>query len=275
MIKNSVTYEDIKQDFEKRNIPFDTPGFYDHPNFLLIEEKNASYLSNYAKFVHERPRAASYDDFVKKTVSLIVNFYHDKYIGNDSSSSRTAFTNIISKALEQAGVWNYVIKGSVTIDFPDASGIPKHNFWSIDYDGYSAAHTWIVAPPFFVVDVSLKTQAFSVEEAKHLMPTNCDEANTIIAPELEDILTPDAFTLLASHNLKRSEYLGVISPQTEKFLAVFPSRELSFNDTKMRYFPLSVSAADVPFEQMTTIQFDGQTAFDIYETEIKSLIKRV
>lgn len=275
MIKNSVTYEDIKQDFEKRNIPFDTPGFYDHPNFLLIEEKNASYLSNYAKFVHERPRDESYDDFVKKAVPLIVNFYHDKHIGKDSDNSRTEFTNIISKALEKAGVWNYVVKGSVTIDFPDASDIPRHNFWSIDYDGYSAAHTWIVAPPFYVVDVSLKTQAFSAEEAEHLMPTSCDEANNIIEPELEDILTPDACTLLASHKLKRSEYFGVISPQTEKFLAVFPSREVLFEDTKMKYFPLSVSAADLPFEQMTNIRFDEQTAYEIYENEIRELVEQV
>ncbi len=275
MIKNSVTYEDIKQDFEKRNIPFETPGFYDHPNFLLIEEKNASYLSNYAKFVHERPRDESYNEFVKKTVPLIVNFYNDKHIGKDSNNSRTEFTNIISKALEKSGVWNYVVKGSVTIDFPDASGIPKHNFWSIDYDGYSAAHTWIVAPPFYVVDVSLNTQALSTEEAEHLMSTNCDEASKIIEPELEDILTPDACTLLASHKLKRSEYFGVISPQTEKFLAVFPSREVSFKDTKVKYFPLSVSAADMPFEQMTAMQFDEQTAYEIYENEVKKLVEQV
>jgi hypothetical protein len=240
---------------------------------MKIEEKNASYLSNYAKFVHERPRDETYDGFVKKTAPLIINFYHDKYIGKDSSNSRTEFTNVISKALEKAGVWNYVVKGSVTIDFPDASDIPKHNFWSIDYDGYSAAHTWIVAPPFYVVDVSLKTHAFSAKEAEHLMPINCNEANNIIEAELEDILTPDACTLLASHKLKRSEYFGVISPQTEKFLAVFPSREVSFNDTKIKYFPLSVSAADLPFEQMSTIQFDGQTAFDLYENKIKKLIE--
>jgi hypothetical protein len=274
MIKNSATYEDIKQDFEKRKIPVETPGFYDHPNFLLIEEKNASYLSNYAKFVHERPRAASYDDFVKKTVPLVVNLYQDKHTGKDSNNSRTEFSNIISKALEKAGVWNYVVKGSVTIDFPSASGIPDHHFWSIDYDGYSAAHTWIVAPPFYVVDVTLDTHAFSTEEAGHLMPTYCAEANAIIEPELEDILTPDALTLLGSHKLERSEYLAVISPQTEKFLSVFPSREISFNDTTMKYFPLSVSAADLPFEQMTTIQFDGQTAFDVYESELKDMFEQ-
>ena len=78
MIKKSITYTDLIEDFANRNIPIDTPGFYDHPNFMKIEEKNASYLSNYAKFVDYRPREQSYDDYVKSVVPLVAKIFHKK-----------------------------------------------------------------------------------------------------------------------------------------------------------------------------------------------------
>ena len=94
----------------------------------------------------------------------------------------------------------------------------------------------------------------------------------LIGLKISDLFFKEGFIKVLGKGNK--ERFVPVNPQTEKFLAVFPSRELSFNDTKIRYFPLSVSAADLPFEQMTTIQFDGQTAFDIYQNEIKNLIEQ-
>jgi hypothetical protein len=273
MIKNSITYAEIKEDFENRNIPIDSPGFYDHPNFLLIEEKNASYLSNYAKFVNDRPREASYDEFVKKTVPLVAATYHEKLIAQDKMVTSVDISNLISKALDRIGIWNYVVKGSITVDFPSASDIAKRHFWSIDYDGFKTDIGWVVAPPFYVVDVTLKLQDFSKAETEHLVSINCAEANSIIEPDIEDIMTPDACSLLASHNLPQSKYFDVISPQTGHFIKVFPAREVLSGDTQIKYIPLSVSASDLPFEQMTSIKFDGQTGYEIFENEISNLIE--
>lgn len=272
MIKNSIKYEDLVSDFDKRNIPHDTPGFYDHPNFMQVEEKNASYLSNYAKFVHDRPREQTYDDYVKKAVLLVANIYHEKFMQHGGLKPDTSITALISKALEKMNIWNYVLKGSMTINFPAESKIDTRHFWSLDHNGFTTAHVWLVVPPFYVVDVTLPLHSFSESEASYITSPICAEANNIIKPEIEDVISEGYCSHLESINVSRSDYYAVISPQTEKFLSVFPSREVISDKLTIKYIPISVSAPDVPFEQMTAITFDGQTAFDIYENDIKGLL---
>ena len=273
MIKNSITYENLVKDFAERNIPITSPGFYDHPKFLLVEEKNASYLDNYAKFVHDRPRDASYDNFVQQTVPLVAEVYHKKLIEHGDPKANLSMPSLMSKALEELGIWNYVVKGSVTLDFPSASNLDTRYFWSVDNRSFTTAHTWLVAPPFYVVDITLKLQTLSEEESEHLTPIICSEANDIIQPEVEDVISPDACEKLKSHSLPRSEYFAVISPQTEKFINIIPSREVFSEETKIKFIPVAVSIPDLPFKQMTSIKFDGQTAYEIYENEIKGLIE--
>lgn len=43
-----------------RNIPFDAPGFYDHPNFLTQEQKDPRFLELYARYVEARQYGDSY-----------------------------------------------------------------------------------------------------------------------------------------------------------------------------------------------------------------------
>lgn len=274
MIKNTITYEDLVTDFQNRNIPFDTPGFYDHPNFMLVEEKNASYLSNYAKFVHDRPREQAYDDYVKQAVPLLASIYHEKFMQHGGLKPDTDMAALISKTLEKMNIWNYVVKGSMTLNFPEESKLDTHHFWSLDHDGFTTAHVWLVAPPFYIVDVALPLHSFSEAETNYIPPLICAEGNDIIDPEIEDVISEGYCSHLQNINVPRSDYFAVISPQTEKFLRVFPSREVTSDKLKIKYIPVSVSAPDVPFEKMTAIRFDGQTAFDIYENEIKEQLKQ-
>ncbi len=130
----------------------------------------------------------------------------------------------------------------------------------------------MVAPPFYVIDVAISLHSFSEAEASYITPPICAEANNIIEPEIEDVISEGYCSHLEKINVPRSEFYTVISPQTEKFLQVFPSREVTSDKLKIKYIPVSVSAPDLPFEQMTAITFDGQAAFDIYENEIKGLL---
>lgn len=271
MIKNSVKYEDLIKDFESRNIPFDTPGFYDHPNFIQVEEKNASFLCNYAKFVHERPRQEEYDKFVQHSVPIVANTYQQKLIGANAKPD-TSIPALISKALEKIGIWNYVVKGSLLIDFPHDSGIDTKHFWSIVESGFTTAHAWVVAPPFYVIDIILNLHNFTEDESDFIPDVIYSEASKIIKPEVEDIISPEACQKVKNHNLPRSEYFAVLSPQTEKFINIFPSRQVIADKIKINYIPVCEFAADLPFEQMRTPNFNGRTGHDIFENEIKQLI---
>lgn len=273
MIKKSITYTDLIEDFANRNIPIDTPGFYDHPNFMKIEEKNASYLSNYAKFVDYRPREQSYDNYVKQAVPRVAGIYHEKFMEHGGLKPDTDIAAMISKTLEKMNIWNYVVKGSMTIKFPAESEVDTRYFWSLDHDGFTTAHVWLVVPPFYVVDVTLSLHSFSATETSYMAPLICAEANNIVEAEIEDVISEGYCSHLQNINVARSDYFAAISPQTEKFIDVFPAREVLLESTKIKYIPVSVSAPDVPFEQMTSIRFEGQTAFELYENEIKGLVE--
>lgn len=275
MIKKSITYTDLIEDFANRNIPIDTPGFYDHPNFMQVEEKNASYLSNYAKYVDYRPREQSYDDYVKYAVPLVAKIFHKKLIEHGGLKPDTSVVALISKTLEKMNIWNYIVKGSMTLNFPTESEIDTRYFWSLDHDGFKTAHVWLVVPPFYVVDVALSLHSFSEAETNYLEPFVCAEANKVIEAEIEDVISEGYCSHMRNINVPRSDYFTAISPQTEKFMNVFPAREVHSENTKIKYIPVSVSAPDVPFEQMTSIKFQGQTAFEIYENEIKGLVEQI
>jgi len=274
MIKKSITYTDLIEDFANRNIPIDTAGFYDHPNFMKIEEKNASYLSNYAKFVDYRPREQSYDDYVQSTVPLVTKIFHQKFAEHGGLKPDTSVAALVSKTLEKMNIWNYVVKGSMTISFPAESGIDTRYFWSLDHDGFTTAHVWLVVPPFYVVDVALSLHSFSEAETNYIAPLICAEATNIVEAEIEDVISDGYCSHLQNINVQRSDYFAAISPQTEKFIDVFPAREVLLESTRIKYIPVSVSAPDVPFEQMTSIRFEGQTAFELYENEIKGLVEQ-
>ena len=274
MIKNSITYPDLLEDFTNRSIPVDVPGFYDHPNFIQVEEKNASYLSNYAKFVDYRPREQTYDEYVKDVVPMIAKIFHKKIIEHGSLKVDTSLVGLISKTLEKMNIWNYVVKGSMTLDFPVESQIDKRHFWSLDHDGFKTAHVWLVVPPFYVVDVAFLLHPFSETELKYVAPFVCADANQIIKAEIEDVISEGYCSHLQKINVPRLDYFAVISPQTEKFINVFPARGVLSSTTKIKYIPVSVSAPDVSFEQMTTIRFQGQTAFELYENVIKGLVEK-
>lgn len=50
-LSNDQECRRLEHAFANRNIPFDAPGFYDHPNFLAQEQKDPRFLELYAQYV--------------------------------------------------------------------------------------------------------------------------------------------------------------------------------------------------------------------------------
>jgi hypothetical protein len=51
----------------------------------------------------------------------------------------------LSKIIEAEGYWNYIVKGSLSIDFPPEAKLKDRYFWSYDLGfKYAAAHAWLL-----------------------------------------------------------------------------------------------------------------------------------
>ena len=259
----------IQRDFLGRGIPIETPGFYDHPAFIAQEGKDPKYLNNYARFVHQRPRSVEYDAHVKRVVPIVANIYHNQLKKNGRLGACVDISALISRALEREGVWNFIVKGSLTITFPPASGIDPRYFWSVDTNKFTAAHAWVAAPPLFVVDVAVRLQPYAGNEASHLPEVVCEEAGVLAKATLNDVVAPIVRMRLSARGVPESKQLQDASPATPAFIATFPTRLVEVQGTKLKYVPVATTAPDLPFEKMRSMSFGGRSGYDVYAAEVR------
>lgn len=268
MTTYAESFEKIQGDFLRRNIPIEIPGFYDHPNFIAVEKINPEYLNNYARFVHDRIRSKDYDRLVKKKAPIIAQIFHEKLKSNGRLGACVDISSLISRALEAEGIFNFVVKGSLTIDFPKKSKITRKYFWSVDTGEFTAAHAWVVAPPLYVIDASVHLQPYTDGEAKYLPILVCSEAPVGPRGVLEDVVAPEIRAYAMRMGIPPAKILDQVSPGTSAFMNIFPARTEVHENTTLKFVPVAVTAPDLPFMEMKPMNFNGKSGYEVYIEEI-------
>ena len=176
---------------------------------------------------------------------------------------------VLSRILEREGIWNCVVKGSLTLKFPPAAKITPRYFWSIDEGNFTAAHAWVCAPPFYVVDVSVQLQPYAGREARYLPVLVCDEAKSLAEASVEDVVSPDARRFLNLNQLPKERRIHRASPEMAEFISRFPTRQLYHKGTSLMYVPVATGAPDVPFEEIGSIHLDGGAPYEFYKRTVQ------
>lgn len=269
-------WDAVQQDFDRRGIPTDQPGFYDHKAFMAHERANASYLNNYACFVNDRQRSSAYDEHARRVVPEVARIYHENLAKTGRLGACVDIAAFVSRALEREGIWNYVVKGSLTIQFPMDSGIGPRYFWTVDENGsqFVAAHAWVAAPPYFVVDVSVQLQPYTGQEAHYLPAVVCDDAPELGEATLDDIVAPSVQRQLAAWRVPEAQrLLRAAGPEQLSFLGKFATRIVRLEGTELKYMPMATTAPDLPFESMRNMDFGGRTGYELYESSVRPAIQ--
>jgi hypothetical protein len=265
----SSSIEKIISDFKKNNIDTSKPGFYDEPNFLKVEQSNPEYLNNYARFVQETCYSSEYLDEARKVIPLIVNELHKELLRDGRRGACIDLSMVLSRILEREGFWNYIVKGSLTVSFPNNSGIGDRFFWSIDHGEFSAGHAWVVAPPFGVIDLTIKQQERDSNESKYFPEFIMSEALAADAAKVEDIISPEVRQHLQSQGLTSSNMIRRVNPVLDKVLTTFKSGTVMHNNTRFKYIPVALGAPDCPLENMNGISNEGMSAIKMYTDLVK------
>jgi hypothetical protein len=264
----------LEKEFSARGIPFDRPGFYDHPAFLAAERDDPTFVKYYARYVHDRARTPDYDQNVRQVVPIVADVYHQALLQDGRLGACVDMSIILSRALEREGIWNYIVKGSLTTIYPAGGNIESHHYWSIDNGTFAAAHAWVAVPPLFVVDLTLRRQPLQPAEEEHLPPLVCDEASRIVQATLDDVVAPETQSRWTTQGMSPAEQLRARHPNEAEFMGVFPARELQFRDTILRYVPVAAGAPDLPFEDTTCILFSGRRGYEVYAKEVSEALAR-
>jgi hypothetical protein len=257
MIAYTDSFEKIAIGLSKLGIPTDRPSFCDHPNFLSIEKLDPTFLNVYASYVCGLRLDAAYLERARKEIPVITNALHKELVESGRRGACVDASGVLFRILEQEGLWSCVIKGSLTIDFPKATRIGKRYFWTIDQGNFVAAHAWIVAPPFKVIDFTVRLQNNTDTENEHLPDMLLVEEAQATEGTAEDIFAPEAIHELLRSGIRMTDFFSQCLPHLVDFMRVFPAQEFLHGQTHFKYIPTAIGAPDCELEKMVGMSGKG------------------
>lgn len=274
MSSNAVRFEDLQKRLNGMGIPTDKAGFFDHPAFVAMEREDPSFLDEYARLVHWRTLDPAYLERAERIINVVADKLHRGLMTEGRLGACIDTSMTMGRILDLFGVWNYVVRGSLRITFPADSGHEPFFFWPVDEDdgsGREFGHKWLVAPPFSVIDVTVKLQEYP-RPFRDLLPETVLAKNpptTTVEPE--DILCPKAILLARQQGASPAQALALFVPKFVRFFAAdFPAYMVHCeNGVRLKYVPIGIGGSDAPLSHIRSFVVQGRTAFEYYEQEIK------
>lgn len=252
------------------NLDKSRPGFYDEPAFLAAERTDPTLLEAYAGFVQALPLDESYREYARARVKTTTTFLLEELKADGRNGACIDVSHALSRFLERQNVWNFIVSGAVTISFPASSGRPPKHFWPMGSGphtlGAKAAHMWVHAPPFAVVDLTLMMQSYENGEERWLPGAVVAEHLSTAAAVLSDLVDPEGClelqrTVRRSPNLQDVKLLNSKLLDRIKRLGVL---EYLHEGTRIRYVACAVSAPDGPMETAKNLLLRGQDMMDLW-----------
>lgn len=238
-----------------RQLGIDTSrfGFYDQQAFLAAERRDNAFLEQYALWVQTRPRTADYDGRVRKIVPRLADFLADLFERENMHRSCVHVSSMMQRILDRLGVWSFGLKGSMIAE------VSREDLWRgqsmcdiPDFPGAELGHAWVVAPPFVIVDGTIRLQHPVGDRMNAFTPSIVAvEDGPVIKPTVDDVVSAELRSLHKRHEGRLDSQLHHrLVPQLKAFGSSFPSREVRFGELALRYVPGGVRISDVRLEDI-------------------------
>lgn len=274
MSQFGASFHDLTELFREIDVPTDQPGFCDHANFLAVEREYPELLNVYAAYVAKRPYGNEYLEKARALIQLAGGLLHAELIKHGRLGACVDISGILSRILDREGIWNCCVKGSLTINYPRDSNINPHYFWSADHGQFVAGHAWLFAPPFTVVDITVKRQPYELEEALYLPDTVFCEDKTPVSVETDDIVSPSARGEMLAHGVPPDMHLTVAARYVpEIFESIPPILVRSAQGAVLKYAPVAIHAPDCSLELMRNMKFGDLWPGQLYKRRISKALR--
>ena len=259
-----TTIAELEKEFAASRITPAAPGFYDSPAFISREQRQPDFLENYAAYVQLRPYDEAYLERARREIPVICEVLYKELAADGRQGACVDMSIALGRILEAEGLWCYYVKGSLTIEFPKSSGLANGYFWAFDLGGrdFAAPHAWISAPPFNILDLTLKQQPYPHQAGDWLPAVVMQEAVARTKATPEDLLSPTTALVLRSQRIK--DPIRYVSPNFDVFTEVFSANLVKQGQLQLKYIPVAISAPDAPLEELGGINLRGRKALAIY-----------
>lgn len=272
MIDIPCSFADLEKLFSELGVPTSEIEFYNTPSFMKAEADNSSVLELYAAFVRMRERDADYEADVRRIVPIVADKLAEEIQSDGQLGACVDVAQMLNKILEELGIWSYSVQGSLTITNP-ALPNPTH-FWMFDQQQIPG-HVWVVAPPFEIIDVTLKAQPYQRQEAQLVPTVVTSEGGERITPRSDDFFEPSL--LLATHHslggaiatVHERSHPGIMSA-----VRFFPSWLVKVGKTQLRYAVGGISLSDAPnLDAIKNRTWNGRYASAVLEDVIRPALR--
>lgn len=272
-LSNTSRAKVLETKFRELGVDSSSPGFCDSPAFLRAERRNARVMDLYAEFIETRAYDANYLAEARKKIEIVAEAVRDAIEKDGRLGACVHASGIIGRMLDKLGVWNYVAKSTLTVTYPASAGITPNYFWALDTGDFDSPHAIVVAPPFAIVDVTLRYQQYGGSEAKYIphivladkyMPAEWNGA---------DLASDDLRAYLRSRRSDVNSFLRVNRPHVLETIASLPPRQASSGSTQMKYVIVAIGGFIEQLDDIVGYNPNGRTAKEIFDQDVMPRLK--
>jgi hypothetical protein len=160
---------------------------------------------------------------------------------------------MLPRILDRLGVWSFGLKGSMIAEVEHEELWRGQSMCDIpDFPGAELGHAWVVAPPFVIVDGTIRLQNPTGDPMNAYTPPIVAVENApLIRPTVDDVVSAQLRAqILHDEGRVDNQLHHRLVPQLKDFSREFPSREIRFDDLTLRYVPAAVRISDVGLEDI-------------------------
>lgn len=271
-LSNSHTAKRLEGAFKKRGIDFGTPGFCDQPEFIRAESENHRFLEAYAQYIEAKEYSLEYLNEARQKITVAAEAVRSSIAADGRLGACVDATGMLGRMLDRLGIWNYVAKSCLTIAYPENAGLPETYFYGVDHRAFVAPHAIVVAPPFYVVDVTAKYQPFQNLSQATYLPEIVLLDTFVRSPwDNADLAAPEVALQAQLSGIKLDTYLRMQHGNMFEVIAELPPRQLepwSSDAPRLRYIIVAVGGVVEQLEGIVGYKPCGRTALEIFTEDV-------
>lgn len=266
--------EELERTFHSHGIDFSHPGFCDTPEFVKIERRDPALLNTYSQYVLEVTQGdLTYLERAREVTQSAIEYLHSELAADGTHMLCIQMSSLLTQFLNRQGVWNFGIRGSLTIRFGQGSGLDDRIFPVFEDPNVDSAHAWACVPPFRIADVSVAYQPYPpgvVERLpKYVLTADVEPASF----GLEDITGP-TFRATFRRQIGRAPRLADIEQNAPESFALrewHPTVLVKTPRAELLYIPFGCAASEDPLERMVAPVLRGKNPQRLYAEWVATL----
>ncbi|MBB5366208.1 hypothetical protein [Deinococcus humi] len=249
----------LRQQFLEAGVDASRPGFYDQPAFRHRVRQDPTLWQAYARYVFALEPSAAYLQRARLAIYRTAAFIHTELVADGRPGRCLEAATLLSRLLERQGIWNVVVAGAYQAGLPSGHRLNFGPLSTNERVGFTA-HTWVYAPPFAVVDVSLQQQPLPGWALRQLPPVLLQEEG-----EPGVLQGPEFFSAAGQRLFEQRhgrpptvEDVVTLAPEIGVALDLFPPLTFQHEQVEFLYIPLTPRVLDGAFDETTTFRLNGK-----------------